>query len=120
MPALRLNQLTDGRIRLAPPLSSDDAIAVDLLQAPDDIGERLVRRPLERQDLNIVVIEAKVVTVALESRIANLKVHKSIETQADRVRFVGRIVEQAPEETKRCVLAERLELDHIVQLNDQA
>src|SRR5689334_6916128 len=120
MSALGLNQLAHGQVVFALPLARDDGIAGDLLKTPQQMGEGMRRRILESQHFYVEIIETKVIRVARQSRITQLKINKIVIFQAHAVDLVRRVVEQLSQEPKGPLLVERLHVKGILQLDDEA
>src|SRR2546427_8178087 len=82
------------------------------------MGKGLRRWLFERQNLNEVVVQAKMVAATLEYRVASLIIHKFVVLQTDGFRLVWCVVKQASKKTICSVRIKHpcrdgiLELDH--------
>ena len=101
MTALGLNQLAHGQRAFGLPFAPDNEIAGNALQAPQHMRNRLGRRLLERYDLDIIVIQAQVIALALQDRITGLIVDIAVIFEAYPLHFMRGVVEKVPQETKR-------------------
>ena len=79
----RLNQAPDGEGRLALPFGDGDERARETLQRPEQVRPRLARQLLEGEDLDVVVVEAQVVAMTLERRVAQEIVEERVMRQAN-------------------------------------
>ena len=118
MPPLRLDKTAHAQGVRAFPFETDDGVARDLHEAAQHMGERAPRRFLQRQDLHIVVIETKEVTMTFQRGVAGLEIESNpAYLRFALIRLERGIVEQPAKKTKSRLRIERFNIDEIAQMD---
>src|SRR5437016_2495109 len=91
-----LNQTTRTGVGLALPFRGDDEVRGNLLQLTQEVGKGASGRLLERQDLDIVVIDTEMIAMTLQRGIAGLEIDVTGVFQATGVAFERVVVQEPP------------------------
>ena len=104
MPALGLDRAPRLARILLFPFVNDVIIRFDFEQTLEDQREALGGRLLERQNLDVVVVQAQIPAMAFEMRLAEVVVEKRVVFEFGVFEFVRREVEGLLEDAERLVL----------------
>ena len=74
-----------GVVVLANPLGGQDEVAWDVLESIEQVGEGLRGRLLQREHLDVPVVETQVVAVALQGLVAGEVVEEDVVLEGDAV-----------------------------------
>src|SRR2546426_6140189 len=120
MAALGLNQRSHRPIGLAFPLGHHDEVPRKSFHPSEKVGTGIRRWLFEGQDLQVVVVQAQVVSMTFERRIADLVVDELVVAQGRPFRLVWREIQEAPQNEVGLLLIEQPQWDYILKLNHKA
>ena len=98
VPTLGVDLAADRPLPFALPFARQDEVRRNLVERLEQERKRVRGGLLEREDADVVVIEAQVRAMTLERGVAGVVVEERVVLEPDAVGLFGRVVQEAPEE----------------------
>ena len=120
MAAFRLDHPAHFAGILLFPLRDDVEVRLDFEQAFEDKGKALRGRLFKRQDLDVVVVDAKISTVTFERRFGQVVIEEGVVLELGEIEFVGMKVEGFLENAERFLFVEHAHGKEVADLQHEA
>ena len=102
------------------PLRDDVIVRLHFEQSFEDERKALGRRLFERQDLDVVVVDAQMPAMAFEVRFGKVVVEKGVVLEFGEIELVGMEVQRSLENAEGFLFAEHPNREEVADLEDEA
>src|SRR6266849_8176953 len=119
MPAARRDSLPRPPVVDGPPFGNDVEIGADLKQFLEQERASFTGQLLQRENLDVVVVEAQVPTMCFKLGVAELEVEIPAAREVRAKNFEGAEIDEAPQHAESFFGPLQLDLDEIAELPNQ-